>query len=367
VHTAPRVLGLLLLCATAAWAGPVEVTPSALNVRWGPSTSYGVLAVVYRGDRLDELRREGSWAEVELRDGRRGWVAARFVVARAPSPELSDRLEVRLGALTARAAPRSTAARVAILTLGELLRERDHRDGWVEVELPSGLSGWVPEAGVRALPSASASRSVNSARLNVRSGPGTRFRVLGQLRRGGRVEPLEVDGSWTRFDFGGRRGWVHGDYLSAAADTPPPEVVVSGAGFVQLAASGPGYYSYSSQGRRWGLPRVVYGVLRAARRHAREGGARLGIGTLSGREGGALAGHDSHRGGEDVDLRPQRTDARELPVTFRHSVYSRSRTQAVVDVLRAELSVERILFNDARVRGVTSWPGHDNHLHVRAR
>lgn len=54
--------------------------------------------------------------------------------------------------------------------------------------------------------------------LNVRSGPATKFRILGQLHRGDRVKVEESDGAWRWVTPGG--GWVHSAYL--AEDAPEP-------------------------------------------------------------------------------------------------------------------------------------------------
>lgn len=56
-----------------------RVTASALNVRSEASTDAEVLAQVKKGQSLDVLREDESWAKVKLASGETGWVAARFV------------------------------------------------------------------------------------------------------------------------------------------------------------------------------------------------------------------------------------------------------------------------------------------------
>ncbi|MCL5998924.1 MAG: SH3 domain-containing protein [Chloroflexi bacterium] len=64
--------------------------------------------------------------------------------------------------------------------------------------------------------------------VNVRSGPGTRYRVLGRLKSGQVVQVLGTDekGAWQRIDFQGREGWVStGTVIVAGGDpTATPEV-----------------------------------------------------------------------------------------------------------------------------------------------
>lgn len=52
--------------------------------------------------------------------------------------------------------------------------------------------------------------SVTASKLNVRSGPGTRFNVIGSLKRGDVVKIEATSGSWSRIDSD---GWVHNGYL----------------------------------------------------------------------------------------------------------------------------------------------------------
>lgn len=53
--------------------------------------------------------------------------------------------------------------------------------------------------------------------LNVRSGPSTVYRLVGQLRQGERVPVLQIDGAWAMIYYNGGPngyGWVYGLYLS---------------------------------------------------------------------------------------------------------------------------------------------------------
>lgn len=55
---------------------------------------------------------------------------------------------------------------------------------------------------------------VTASALNVRSGPGTNFGVMGQVHRGDLVEVVDIQGSWARLDQNDNSdGWVHTAYL----------------------------------------------------------------------------------------------------------------------------------------------------------
>ena len=50
--------------------------------------------------------------------------------------------------------------------------------------------------------------------VNVRSGPGTKYSIVGGIKRGDRVEWLGSEGKWGRVRYGGMICYVYGKYLS---------------------------------------------------------------------------------------------------------------------------------------------------------
>lgn len=222
--------------------------------------------------------------------------------------------------------------------------------------------------GVSATPAAAAEYTVTASRLNVRTGPSTRYRVIGQLSRGQRVNTTGASGAWRKIRFAGRDAWVHGGYLRGSGAPAPQTRAVSRAGFIQLAASGPGFYSYTVASRRWGRPELVYGIERAGQvMRARGGRPRFGVGDLSLQNGGDISGHRSHETGRDADIRPMRRDGREGPVTRFQRAYSRGLTRELIRELKTQVRERVVLFNDLFVGGVVPFPGHDNHFHLSIR
>ena len=51
------------------------VAGSRVNMRAGPGTDHGVVAVLSRGETTEILALEGGWARVRAGDGREGWMA----------------------------------------------------------------------------------------------------------------------------------------------------------------------------------------------------------------------------------------------------------------------------------------------------
>ncbi|MGE0712151.1 MAG: penicillin-insensitive murein endopeptidase [Planctomycetota bacterium] len=318
---APISFVVSLAAAGLASAANVEVTASALNLRSGPGTGYRVIAVAQRGEVMQALGTTGSWTLVQ-RGSTRAYGATSYL--------------------------RTSSANTGTNT--------------------GTTSGTQME--------------VTASGLNVRSGPGTGYRVVGTLNRGARVTVTGQSGAWRRIAFNGGSAYVHGDYLGAVGSGSSsggstgsgwtvPGGRVSRAGYIQLPTSGPDFYGYYTPTRRWGKPAMVYGIERVSRRFRSEDSSRprIGVGDISYENGGQISGHASHRLGVDADIRPVRNDRQEAAVTRFQSGYSRTLTRRALELFEAELRVTHIFFNDAAIRTAhrQNWPNHDNHFHVRIR
>jgi penicillin-insensitive murein DD-endopeptidase len=89
--------------------------------------------------------------------------------------------------------------------------------------------------------------------------------------------------------FGGSVGLPHAGVLTGGEKLPD---------------SGPGFRRLRSDDTRWGNPRLVRAIMRAAAHVAEEapGGEPLVVADLSAKEGGGIPRHRSHRSGRDADI-----------------------------------------------------------------
>ncbi len=62
-------------------------------------------------------------------------------------------------------------------------------------------------------PSPSKTGTVTASSLNVRSGAGTNYKVIGGLKRNAVVEILSTSGKWYKIKSGSLTGYVHSDYI----------------------------------------------------------------------------------------------------------------------------------------------------------
>ncbi len=329
-------LGFLATPASAQESTPAVVTASALNIRSGPGTGYRVLGSLRNGTPVTIIGRSSTWRRIQFDGSRIAWAHGAYL---------------REGAGSGGGSTTTTQARVT------------------------------------------------ASALNVRSGPGTGNSVLGQLANGAIVSIIGQSGSWRQIRYGNGTGWVSGDYLAptngssggsnsggsssggsnsggsnsgnGGSSTTPGNTnrPTSRAGFIQLPASGRGFYGYYRASGRWGVPRLIYGLERIGGRYTGPGGA-YGVGDISNENGGAMSGHASHRAGIDVDVRPVRTDGAREPVTYQQSAYSRTHTTNLLNLFASELQLSKVFWNDSRHGSrapVQPWPNHDNHFHARIR
>ena len=98
------------------------------------------------------------------------------------------------------------------------------------------------------------------------------------------------------------------------------------------------------------------------------GHAPISFGDISQNGGGAMPGHRGHQAGHEVDVRPFRSDGRNIATTWRSQDYDRNATRQFIQTVRQQHPQATVLFNDPElIREGLAKPfhDHDNHLHVR--
>ena len=132
--------------------------------------------------------------------------------------------------------------------------------------------------------------------------------------------------------------------------------------------SGLGYYPYSTDDRQYGTSDTIDTILDVTKTfRLNMPDLQIGVGDISFEKGGHMAPHSSHQHGQQVDIRPLRTDKLHLPCDFHDATYSREFTTLLAESFLVHRNVKRILFNDPLIKGVHPFVGHNNHLHVETR
>ena len=63
---------------------------------------------------------------------------------------------------------------------------------------------------------------VTASKLNVRSGAGTTYGIIGSVVKGQTLSVVSKSGSWYKINYNGRTGYVSSDYVQASGTTTPP-------------------------------------------------------------------------------------------------------------------------------------------------
>lgn len=308
----------------------------------------------------------------------RVWATVVAILAAAVPAAAQDTVKVTASTLNVRNGPGTGYSVIGQVSSGQIYVQVGSSGSWRKIWF-SNTTGWVHGAYITG--SSVGMGKVTASTLNVRTGPGTGYAVAGTAPYGSWWALIGTSGSWKKIYYKGAARWVHDAYITGSGSgptmgggaTPAPSggLPTSSAGFVQLPASGPGFYAYSSGDRRWGVPNMVYKLMTAAStwksQHA--GWPRIGVGDISKKYGGYFPPHASHQHGKDVDIRPVRTYG-EGPVTVGWSTYSHSRTKDwITHHVKKYMNVNLIFFNDSAIYNplwyVQYWSGHFDHMHVR--
>ncbi|MCP4421531.1 MAG: SH3 domain-containing protein [Chloroflexi bacterium] len=248
------ISSLPLADSPAAPELPIPVAPGAvLSLRSGPGSSYQVTGSVYQGLQVTAVGRNASstWLKVQLSDGQQGWIGAQFVqlsipVANLPvmdgsssdstttsssstPPTTANWATVSTGAANMRSGPGVGYGIVSIVGQGQYvtLLARNSISSWAKVQLSDNTVGWInasllnANVAINSLPvenvqTLSASGLVNTAALNVRTGPGIGYGVTAVVYQDQGVALLgrNADSSWLKVRLNsGEVGWVNGAYI----------------------------------------------------------------------------------------------------------------------------------------------------------
>ena len=101
----------------------------------------------------------------------------------------------------------------------------DINNGWSKIQTKDGKEGWVSSIYIAlseneesySLNRASSytQKQVNTNRLNMRSGPGTSYRVLTTINKGTKLDVISESNGWSKINYNGRVGYVYSIYLDS--------------------------------------------------------------------------------------------------------------------------------------------------------
>ncbi len=261
----PIFLVLLLLLTLVPGTGPVgantlktaTVNVSVLNVRSGPGLQHTRITQVTLGTVMPVLSEQPGWVQVSLSNGQKGWVSQEFVTIRTTLPDGPYTARVTVSILNVRSGPGINFNRITTVAMNSLLSVLNKQGDWLQVQLPSGQTGWVageytaavnthstspplstlpvspnpvptPPPATAPPPAATPTASemialITTDTLNVRSGPGENFARLATVSRDDRLPVMQNQGDWLQVVLpSNQTGWILGTYTLLLLNLPEP-------------------------------------------------------------------------------------------------------------------------------------------------
>ncbi|NWG33656.1 MAG: TIGR02594 family protein [Chloroflexi bacterium] len=202
-----------------------RVTAAALRMRSGPGVHYDTIGTLARHAIVAGSEIKNSWIHVSAEDGRQGWCHRGFLELQEETPpplEAQDKYRVDATSLNLRQGPGATYAVIGSLKKGELVDAVAVSGQWAQVRKSTGVAGWAAlqyMTKIAAPPPLGASEVLMLVKvdtLNVRSGPGLGYAVIGKVNRGNKLPFLgaSLDWKWVNIQTpDGKTGWCSGAYL----------------------------------------------------------------------------------------------------------------------------------------------------------
>ncbi len=217
-------------------SGTIKVS-GALNVRSGAGTGYSVIGSLSNGAKVEIVETSGSWYKIKYGSGY-GYVSKDYVTVSSSSNSnngstsnsgssnttttQSGTIKVS-GSLNVRSGAGTSYSVIGSLSNGAKVEIVETSGSWYKIKYGSGY-GYVSKDYVTVSSSSSNSGSSSSTTqsgtikvsgaLNVRSGAGTSYSVIGSLSNGANVEIVETSGSWYKIKYGSGYGYVSKDYVT---------------------------------------------------------------------------------------------------------------------------------------------------------
>ena len=228
--------------ATTTQSGTIKVN-GALNVRSGAGTSYSVIGSLSNGANVEIVETSGSWYKIKYGSGY-GYISKDYVTVSSSSNSgstntgnnnagnssatttQSGTIKVN-GALNVRSGAGTSYSVIGSLSNGANVEIVETSGSWCKIKYGSGY-GYVSKDYVTVSSSSNSGSSSSSSSsttttqsgtvkasggLNVRSGAGTSYSVIGSLSNGSQVEIVETSGSWYKIKYGSGYGYVSKDYI----------------------------------------------------------------------------------------------------------------------------------------------------------
>ncbi|MGL6106919.1 SH3 domain-containing protein, partial [Romboutsia sp.] len=190
-------------------------------------TNYSVLFTVKQNDKVDIVQSSNGWYKIKTNSGKEGWASSSYISVNNASNGSSTSgitKTVNTNGLNIRSGAGTSYRVIGTLNKGSKVEVTSESNGWTKIK-QDGRIGYVAS---KYLDSQSSSNSSNVTKevttngLNVRSGPGTSYGVVGKLNQGNKVQVISESSGWSKINFNGKTAYASTGYLKNTSQTPNP-------------------------------------------------------------------------------------------------------------------------------------------------
>ena len=182
---------------------------SGLNVRSGAGTSYAIVGGLSKGTKVTVYEMSNGWARI----GSGQWVSAQYLTDSTQSAQTKTMYVSANSGLNVRTGAGTGYRIIKALPKGTKVTVYEESNGWARI----GDGQWVSAQYLSSNGSSSSSTKVMYVKanggLNVRSGAGTGYKIVGGLANGSKVTVYEESNGWSRIGSG---QWVSSQYLTSS-------------------------------------------------------------------------------------------------------------------------------------------------------
>lgn len=209
------LLGSMILLPLAFSKGYAQstqgvVNATALNVRMGASTSYNVKFVLYKGEKVNITNSYNGWYEISTTGSKSGWVNSKYIKLE----ENTNTKKVSVSSLNMRKGPSTNYGIITVLKRGCEVKVISESNGWSKIICDS-KTGYVVSSYLTDKEDISTkTKYVTAYRLNIRSGEGTNYKVIGIYKYKDEVKVVSLNGDWAKIIYQNGYAYVSNNYLS---------------------------------------------------------------------------------------------------------------------------------------------------------
>ncbi|MGG5460729.1 SH3 domain-containing protein [Clostridium sp. B9] len=230
--------------------GKVTGISSKLNVRKGPGTEYGVIGYLTNNEEVHVNYEKDGWYNITFDGSKRGYVSKKYITLNSGGnpveppvdppvdPDLPPTSEDKIGAvkvgssLNVRSGPGSSYGVIGSLRNNDKVTITKEVNGWYEIKF-NGKKGYVSKQYITIIQEGETSKpeppvdpeippvsdkKIGKVRvgssLNMRSGPGSNYSVVGTLRNNDKVEIIREVNGWYEIIFAGKNGYASKQYIT---------------------------------------------------------------------------------------------------------------------------------------------------------